>query len=109
MRSVFGPLLFILYVNDMRNALQTIPRLFADDTCLFLTPKNIVDLEIIGLKNWMDTNKLTVNATKSKLIVVNPKLRTPQIQFSLLYDDTCIGNDKLLKYFGVEPNQELNF
>ena len=92
----------------MRNALQTIPRLFADDTCLFLTAKNIVDLEIIGnselrfLKNWMDTNKLTVNPTKSKLIVVNPKLRAPQIQFSLLYDDTCIRNDKSLKYLGVE-------
>ena len=37
--SVLGPLLFILYVSDMRNALQTIPRLFADDTCLFLTAK----------------------------------------------------------------------
>ena len=65
-----------------------IPRLFADDSCLFLTAKNVVDLEIIGnselssLKNWMDTNKLTVNSTKSKLIVVNPKLRAPQIQFS---------------------------
>ena len=113
--SVLGPLLFILYVNDMRNALQTIPRLFADDTCLFLTAENIDDLEIIGnselrsLKNWMDTNKLTVNPTKSKLIVVNPKLRAPQIQFSLLYDDTCIGNDKSLKYLGVELDQELNF
>ena len=99
----------------MRNALQTIPRLFADDTCLFLTAKNIVDLEIIGnselssLKNWMDTNTLTVNPTKSKLIVVNPKLRAPQMQFSLLYDDTCIGNDKSLKYIGVELDQELNF
>ena len=78
--SVLGLSLFILYVNDMRNVLQTIPRLFADDTCLFLTAKNIVDLEIIGnselssLKNWMDTKKLTVSPTKSKLIVVNPKL-----------------------------------
>ena len=57
----------------------------------------------------MDTNKLTVNPTKSKLIVVNPKLRALQIQFSLLYDDTCIRNDKSLKYLGVELDQELNF
>ena len=113
--SVLGPLHFILYVNDMRNALQTIPRLFADDTCLFLTAKNIVDLEIIGnselssLKNWMDTNNLTVNPTKSKLIVVNLKLRAPQIQFFLPYDNTCIRNDKLLKYLGGELDQNLNF
>jgi retron-type reverse transcriptase len=32
--SVLGPLLFILYVNDIQNALNTSPRLFADDTCL---------------------------------------------------------------------------
>ena len=113
--SVLGPLLFILYVNDTRNALQTIPRLFADDTRLFLTAKNIVDLEIIGnselgsLINCMDTNKLTVNPTKSKLIVINPKLRAPQIQVSLLYDNTCIGNDKLLNYLGVELDKNRTF
>ena len=33
--SVLGPLLFILYVNDMITALHSTPRLFADDTCLF--------------------------------------------------------------------------
>ena len=99
----------------MRNALQTIPRLFADDTCLFLTAKNAVDLEIIGdselssLKIWMNTNKLTVNPTKSKLIVANPKLRAFQIQFSLRYDDTCIRSDESLKHLGVELDQELNF
>ena len=99
----------------MINVLQYIPRLFADDTCLFLNAENIVDLEIIGnselssWKNWMDTNKLTVNSKKLKLLVVNPKLRASQIQFSLLCDDTCIRNDESLKHLGVELDQELNF
>ena len=57
----------------------------------------------------MDTNKLTVNLTKSKLLAVNPKLRLPQIQFSLLYDNACIRNDKSLKYLGVELDQEWKF
>ena len=34
--SVLGPLLFILYISDMVNALHTTPRLFADDSCLLL-------------------------------------------------------------------------
>ena len=57
----------------------------------------------------MDTITLTLIPTKSTLIVVNPKLQAPQIQFSLPYDDTCITNDKSLKYVGVELDQELNF
>ena len=69
----------------------------------------IIIIIISSLKNWMDTNKLTVNPTKPKLVIVNPKLRAPQIQFSLLYDDTCIRNDKSLKYLGVELDQALNF
>ena len=55
-----------------------------------------------SLKNCMDANMLTVNAIKSKFIAVNSKLRAPQIQFSLLYNDTCISNDKSLKYLEIE-------
>ena len=63
----------------MITALHSTPRLFADNTCLFLTAKNTFELEELGnselssLKNWMDANKLTVNRTKSKFIVVNSR------------------------------------
>ena len=113
--SVLGPLLFILYVNDMITALHSTPRLFADDTCLFLTAKNTFGLEELGnselssLKNWMDANKLTVNPTKSKFIVVNSKIRASQIYCSLFYNNTCIRNEKSLKYLGIELDRESNF
>ena len=35
--SMLGPLLFLIYVNDMANAVQNIPRLFTDDTCLLIS------------------------------------------------------------------------
>ena len=35
-RSVLGPLLFLVYINDLSNELSSNPRLFADDTFLFL-------------------------------------------------------------------------
>ena len=37
--STLGPLLFLLYINDLPNAVQSVPRLFADDTCLLLSLK----------------------------------------------------------------------
>ena len=38
-RSVLGPLLFILYINNMVNASNTTPRLFADDSCFVTLQK----------------------------------------------------------------------
>jgi len=39
--STLGPLLFLLYVNDILNSIQSDPRVFADDTCLILSHSNL--------------------------------------------------------------------
>ena len=43
--SILGPLLYLIYVNYISNALSFKPRLFADDTCLVITGPSISDLE----------------------------------------------------------------
>ena len=66
--SIMGPLLFLLYVNDIYNvSTSLLPILFADDTNVFLTGKNIDQMiEIInGELNkvflWLNSNKLYLN------------------------------------------------
>ena len=65
--STLGPLLFLLYVNDLSNAVQSAPRLFADDTCLLLSHLNHTILqeklnqEVSLLCNWCNSNNLTIN------------------------------------------------
>ena len=43
--SVLGPLLFLVYVNDIEAQLLSLPRLFAVDSSLFLSYSNIKDIE----------------------------------------------------------------
>ena len=70
--SILGPLLFILYINDFiftSNILHKV--LFAYDTNLFLSHKNVNDLEkilndeLIKVDIWFNCNKLSLNIKKT--------------------------------------------
>ena len=45
--SILGPLLFLIYINDLRNSLrEAVPRMFADDTNLTLSAKTLTELKL---------------------------------------------------------------
>ena len=45
--SILGPLLFLTYINDLRNSLRgAVPRMFADDTNLTLSAKTLTELKL---------------------------------------------------------------
>jgi hypothetical protein len=80
--SVLGPLLFILYVNDLPLAIDgsSTSILFTDDTSLIVTDKN---LDILDTKlsenlqlayNWFKSNLLTINLLKTLYTIYNKKL-----------------------------------
>ena len=70
--SVLGPLLFIIYINDIANSCKDgLFRIFADDTGIFCQSKDIETLvckveQIIGkINEWFIANKLTLNVNKT--------------------------------------------
>ena len=81
----FLDLLFTLYINDIANCTSSARRLFADDTCLILQHKNLADLnvkintEIKAIEKYMIANKLTLNTSKSNVIVINSKSKDNNI------------------------------
>ena len=76
--SILGPILFILYINDMCNVSTLLkPILFADDTNLFYSGKDIkelcsvVSVELDKLCKWFQVNTLSLNTSKTNFMVTN--------------------------------------
>ena len=74
--SILGPILFLLYVNDLCNVSKKLfSLLFADDTSVFLTGNSIdtlvngMNVEINLLVEWLNTNKLSINIKKTHYVI----------------------------------------
>ena len=89
-----GPLLFLIYINDMPNCLEKANiRTFADDTTLFYSSNSLQDLEktineeFNHLLSYCSANKLSVNFKKTHYVTISPPLpsKKKQITLSLIY------------------------
>ena len=96
--SILGPLLFLIYINDLpkcSNVFELVT--YADDTTLFTTLKALIDCsdenvnvniknELCKITNWLKLNKLSLNLNKTKAMVFHlPQRRdvfTPFIEMS---------------------------
>ena len=77
--SVLGPLLFLIYINDIYLCSNKLGfYLFADDTNLLYADKDLNTLETVvnnelnSVCNWLNANKLTINAKKSNFVIFRP-------------------------------------
>ena len=109
--SILGPLLFILYVNDITytsNVLDFI--LFADDTTITYSHKdinnkiNIVNEELKEVSNWFKANKLSVNASKTNYMILGTHHMTStktRQDLNVVLNDTLLERVKCTKFLGV--------
>lgn len=114
--SVLGPLLFLIFINDLPNIVnQKNLTLFADDTsfiCADLS-KNEAVLQSQNIINrfveWFSRNKLFLNISKTEFILFKP--RTSQITESHLIkiSGSSIKQADTVKFLGIYINQFLNW
>ena len=77
--SVLGPLLFLLFINDLPNATDFLTLLFADDTTFQVSDQDpnklfeIANSELEKATNWFTANKLTLNVKKTKFMIFSEK------------------------------------
>ena len=92
--SILRPLLFLLCINDLHNAISCASRLFVDDTCLFLSSNKLFSLEtslnhdLDKFRIWAIAKKLTINPNKPNDVIISPKCNNNMNSF----------NDILLNY-----------
>ena len=115
--SILGPLLFLLYINDMPTVSNILfPILFADDTNVFMSEKNVDDLissvhkEMVNVTEWLNANKLSLNVSKTYYIIFRSQgMRNPVVTTPLIIKDETIKRDHKTKFLGVILDEKLTW
>ena len=114
--SILGPLLFLLYVNDIVEVSSVlIPILYADDTSLFLIGKNNnvlihnMNNKLIKIVQWLNCNKLSLNIKKSQYIVFRSIKNSPDKMNTVKINNQTLIKVKYTKFLGVIIDEYLNW
>ena len=119
--SVLGPLLFLIYINDLPNSSAFLAWLFADDTALALSSKNFRELEVRfnieveKVHDWLLANRLSVHyVDKTKYMLIKGHgMRASTIgsaeNFKMVMGEHLIERTDKYKYLGVMFDDKLNW
>ena len=115
--STLGPLLFLIYINDLPDAVNCILGLFADDTCLISRNFNLSKLEsnmnkdLVKIHKWCLANKVTMNLVKSSALIIPPKITKSNIcaETAFTIKKAEILPSPFVKYLGLLIDNKLNF
>ena len=115
--SVLGPLLFLIYINDLPNCCPLgDTRIFADDTNVLFNATNADEILRKGqvimeqMNNWFVANKLTLNAKKSSFIIFKSnRSRINNLPDKFTFNNTEIMRSNSINYLGLTFDEHLTF
>ena len=114
--SILGPLLFLIYVNDLANVSKNaITILFADDTNTIYEGTSYDELMITvqddlkDISNWFKTNKLALNETKTKFMIFHTRFNKPPDSFKIVLNNVDLERVDNTKFLGVLIQENLGW
>ena len=113
--SILGPLLFLIYVNDMSGAVTNKLLLYADDSAILVADKHVSNIETVlqrelkVVHEWLIDNKLSLHLGKTEFILFGsrPRLKA-QSDLNISCEGTSIEAKDNVKYLGAVLDQCLS-
>ena len=112
--SVLGPLLFLLYINDLNQAIKFCKvHHFADDTnllCLSNSIKKVnklINADLKHLVNWLNANKISLNVKKTEIVIFKSKQKKLEGDLKIKLCGKRLYPTESVKYLGVKIDTNL--
>ena len=115
--SILGPLLFIIYINDLSTYLsETKTSLYADDTAIYCSSVSAVEvvlslrMDLSMVTEWLRANKLTLNTSKTKYMFIGSKPLVSKIaDQNISMGGASLERVQVFKYLGLWLDENLTF
>ena len=110
--SVIGPILFLVYINDLPAKLQSKVRLFADDTIVYVAVTNEADAAVLRkdlklLEEWENRSQMSFHPDKRNVLQVT-QCRNSFTHDNILHNQTLMEKGAV-KYLGVAVHHKLSW
>ena len=112
--SILGPILFLLYINDMSNCYNDLKFIhFADDTTVFSTSPSYVsavekmNYGLTKIDEWLQANRLSLNISKTSYMIFSDLKMLPEINLQIRGESITKVNKA--KFLGIYIDQNLSF
>ena len=113
--SVLGPILFILYMNDMCSSCKNIKLIhFADDTTGFISGPNfsnlvtLINQDLNSLYDWLNSNRLSLNIDKTNFMIFGNRNSLPN-PINVNIDHKLLCETFSTKFLGIYLDSGLTF
>ena len=110
--TVLGPLLFLIYINDLPDNISSNIRLFADDCVIYrpinnLTDVNALQSDLVNIQTWCEKWLMTLNTRKSSLLTFHR--RQSQQTRKYTFFDSDLSSVTTYKYLGINLSADLSW
>ncbi len=115
--SILGPLLFLIYINDLCDYVELCgTSMYADDTAIFFFGANLdevrlgIQRDMQSVEYWMRQNHLSLNVKKTKMMLIGSRQRLRQVpNLSVSLNGQRVENMSQFKYLGMIIDNHLIF
>jgi len=114
--SVLGPLLFLIYVNDLANSSKLGEFIiYADDTNIIYAHKdkarlfNILNTELQKVSDWFSNNRLAINTEKTNFVLFKERNTDNSPDYSVKINGKTVKQTDKVKFLGVEIQSNLSW